>query len=319
MPTTLCASAARSTPPCSARPNVTAMMIQQVVSSMIAEVMISWPTVRRMKFISRTTIATIFTEEIDSAVPRNNDVIRRCSGCGSMLAGSNSPSAKPQTKGTAMPVSDTLRAVLRDLRTTDKSVSRPVSSSSIRMPSWETASIIAFCSRSGGKMACCRSGNNAPSTEGPSRTPAISCPITAGWPIRSIASPKTRPATKSRIIWATNTTSEGPTCGVAPPSAVTATTLGIAISGRAMRNAHISRSTAIIQDLPWSTRIYPPCSLRMVNVTAAGMAQSTRRTHAESAPSAAVKNDSSRSTRRGACLSPCDRGKLMHLAIERKS
>jgi hypothetical protein len=44
---------------------------------MIAEVTISWPTVWRMKFISRTTIATILTEEIDSAVPRNNDVTRR--------------------------------------------------------------------------------------------------------------------------------------------------------------------------------------------------------------------------------------------------
>ena len=37
----------------------------------------TWPTVRRRKFISRTTVATIFTEAIDSAVPRNSEVIRR--------------------------------------------------------------------------------------------------------------------------------------------------------------------------------------------------------------------------------------------------
>ena len=35
---------------------------------------------RRMKFISRTTVATILTEEIDSAVPRNSEVIRRLLG-----------------------------------------------------------------------------------------------------------------------------------------------------------------------------------------------------------------------------------------------
>jgi hypothetical protein len=156
------------------------MTIQHTVSSMIAEVTISWPTVRRKKFISRTTIATIFTDEIDRAVPRNSDVIRRCSGRGSIEAGSSSPSTKPHTKGTQMPVSDTLNAIRRNFRTIDKSVSMPVSSSSIKIPSCATASIIAFCSRPGGKIACCRSGHSAPSAEGPSRIPAISWPIIAG-------------------------------------------------------------------------------------------------------------------------------------------
>ena len=59
---------------------MTAMMIQPMVSSMIAEARMTWPTVRRMKFISRTTVATILTEAIDSAVPRNSDVIRRLPG-----------------------------------------------------------------------------------------------------------------------------------------------------------------------------------------------------------------------------------------------
>ena len=77
VPSTLCASVARSTPPWSARPKMIAMMVQPIVSSMMAEATITWPTSRRMKRISRTTMATIFTEEIDSAVPRKSEVIRR--------------------------------------------------------------------------------------------------------------------------------------------------------------------------------------------------------------------------------------------------
>ena len=74
-----------------------------------------WPTLRRMKFISRTTMATILTEEIDSAVPRNSEVTSALLGCGRSDSGSNSPSAKPQTKGTTMPVSETLTAARADL------------------------------------------------------------------------------------------------------------------------------------------------------------------------------------------------------------
>ena len=93
VPKTLCASEARSTPPCSASPKVTDMMIQPIVSSMIAAATMTWPTVRRRKPISRTTIATILTDEIDSAVPRNSVVISRWSGSGSIVSGSNSPSS----------------------------------------------------------------------------------------------------------------------------------------------------------------------------------------------------------------------------------
>ena len=53
-----------------------------------------------MKFISRTTAATILIEEIDSAVPRKSAVSRRWSGCGSSDSGRSWPSAKPQAKGT---------------------------------------------------------------------------------------------------------------------------------------------------------------------------------------------------------------------------
>ena len=63
-----------------------------------------WPRLRRMKFISRTTIATILIEEMDSAVPRNSDGTSRAAR---HWAGANpaatDPAAKPQAKGTAMP------------------------------------------------------------------------------------------------------------------------------------------------------------------------------------------------------------------------
>ncbi len=81
-------------------------MIQPTLSSMMAEARMTWPTMRRMKFISRTTIATILTEAIDSAVPRNREVISRLPGSGSIESGRNSPSATPQANGTTMPISE---------------------------------------------------------------------------------------------------------------------------------------------------------------------------------------------------------------------
>ena len=60
-------------PPAPAMPKVMAMITQPHVSSMIAVATMIWPRLRRMKFISRTTIATILIEEMDSAVPRNSD------------------------------------------------------------------------------------------------------------------------------------------------------------------------------------------------------------------------------------------------------
>ena len=70
----------RSIVPDEASPNEIAMMTQPMVSSRIAEATMIWPMSRRMKFISRTTIATILIEEIDSAVPRNRAVTKRDSG-----------------------------------------------------------------------------------------------------------------------------------------------------------------------------------------------------------------------------------------------
>ena len=120
------------------------MMIQPIVSSMIAAATITCPIVRRRKPTSRTTIATILTEEIDSATPRNNVVMSRLPGSGSSVSGSSSPRAKPHRNGKAMPQMEMLNAARRVLRTTDRSVSIPVSNNRSRMPSCATASSIAF-------------------------------------------------------------------------------------------------------------------------------------------------------------------------------
>ena len=123
-----------------------ATMIQPTLSSMIAEARMTWPTVRRMKFISRTTVATILTEAIDSAVPRNSDGDQPLARIGQHrvgqqlaerhAAGERHDDAHSDAETEARPV----------CRTSLRSVSMPVSSSNSRMPNCEIASIIAFCS-----------------------------------------------------------------------------------------------------------------------------------------------------------------------------
>jgi len=68
-------------------PKVTAMINHPIVSSMIAEETMICPRFRRMKFISRTTIATIFTEETESAVPRNRPATIFSAGSGNSESG----------------------------------------------------------------------------------------------------------------------------------------------------------------------------------------------------------------------------------------
>ncbi len=136
--------------PAAARPNATAMITQPIVSSRIAEATMICPRSRRMKFISRMTIATIFTEEMDSAVPRKIAVTTRASGLGRNSAGKNSTSVKPQANGMATPAI----AARPTRRTICKSVSMPVSSNSISTPSSDTASSMLFCTGSAGKIAC---------------------------------------------------------------------------------------------------------------------------------------------------------------------
>ena len=233
VPMTLLATLKASMWPCSASEKITAVIIQPTVSSMMAEARITWPTRRRMKFISRITVATIFTEAIDSAVPRNSDVISRFAGSGSMASGSASPSATPHRNGTTMPAMEAENEARPLSRTSLRSVSMPVSSSSTRMPNCATASSIAFCSLAAGNRACWKSGKRAPSSEGPSTRPAINWPITAGCPKRSMTSPSRRPTSISTMSWATKTSSEGPWASpVAARAAAGRATAAAAIQGQ---------------------------------------------------------------------------------------
>src|SRR6516164_1113294 len=58
----------------------------------------------------------------ESAVPRNNEVISRSSGRGSIDSGRNSPSVTPSVKGTAIPAVDTQIAARLALLTSLRSV-----------------------------------------------------------------------------------------------------------------------------------------------------------------------------------------------------
>ena len=69
------------------------------------------------------------------------------SGWGSSASGMNWPSATPQANGTTTPENEMLMAARPTFRTSLRSVSIPVSSSSRRMPNCETPSIIAFSAR----------------------------------------------------------------------------------------------------------------------------------------------------------------------------
>ena len=189
-------------PPAPAIPKVMAMITQPHVSSMIAVVTMSWPRLRRMKFISRTTMATILMEEIDSAVPRNSDGTSRSPPLNRM-AGPNWPSKKPQAKGKAMPHSATASAAPPDLRTSLRSVSMPVSSNSIRMPICDRPSIMPFWVSSLGNRKCWASGQSQPNRDGPRMIPANRVPISDGWPMRCMASPNSRPVTSSKMTSAT--------------------------------------------------------------------------------------------------------------------
>ena len=142
-------------------PSVMAMITQPAVSSITAAATMSWPTLRRMKFISRTTVATILSEEIESAVPRNSAATRRLPASGSRASGSSMPTAKPRTNGTAMPLSDTLSACVRSRQASPRSVSMPASSSRNRMPSCEMPLIMACCSGSTGRCSCSAPGATA--------------------------------------------------------------------------------------------------------------------------------------------------------------
>ncbi len=104
------------------------------------------------------------------------------------------PTRTPSANGTAMPASDAVTAGRPTRRTRRRSVSMPVRRRSMSTPSWATALSIPFWPGRSGNRAACPAGHMRPKKVGPRSTPASNWPMTAGWPIRCIASPARRPA-----------------------------------------------------------------------------------------------------------------------------
>jgi len=105
----------------------------------------------------------------------------------------------------------------------------PVSNNSSKMPNCAMPSSIAFCSGVLEKIAACASGQIQPNSDGPSRMPASNSPITEGWPIRCMISPRPRPTAISSTICATSKNSEGP--AALPPSAPAAMVVRTSAAG----------------------------------------------------------------------------------------
>ena len=147
---------------------------------------------------------------------------------------------KPQANGTAMPVAEIEKQAAPTRRTSFRSVSMPVRSSSSRMPTCDSASIMLFCAGSAGKIACCASGHTQPNSDGPSRMPPINWPMMAGWPSRSRISPSPRPTTSKSTILATNAASPEPLI-TAPPCAGSAAWAAPAASRTAAAISGIAR------------------------------------------------------------------------------
>ena len=142
-----------------ARPKVMEMMIQPIVSSMIEEEMITWPRLRRVKFMSRTTAATILIEEIDSAVPRNSAVSRRLSASGSSDLRHHDAErhAAGERNGDAAQ-RDAERGAAEFAHQLEVGLHAGQQQQAAGCRTCEIASSMAFCSLAAGNSQCCRSG-----------------------------------------------------------------------------------------------------------------------------------------------------------------
>src|SRR5499427_7624756 len=177
------------------------------------------------------------------------------------------PSAKPQMNGTATPATEMLSAALPTFRTSLRSVSIPVSSSSRRMPNCAMPSSMAFCSGAFGKMACCKAGQSTPSTEGPSTMPPSSIPMTDGWPMRFMTSPRRRPTSISVMSCTRKMTSDAPAeepCAAPAAAALSPSAAPAHSPVRKQRRAEVRRTVGQVMDLrhpralnPAGQRMFP--------------------------------------------------------------
>ncbi len=167
---------------------------------------VSWPKLRRVRPSSLRIFAMTGSDEMLSAVARNSANTVRCPSSPRNCPGSRYAVPRPNANGTTTLPAETSTAARPSCRMSPRSVSNPVSASSMRMPTQPITSSIAELAASGGNSQCAPSGHSEPRTVGPSSTPAKISPITLGCPIRSMSPPSSR-ASASRSTNCTKNTS----------------------------------------------------------------------------------------------------------------
>ena len=162
------------------------------MSSVTPAPRITTPMFRRIRSRSVRMRAITGIAEIESAVARKSAKINRWSGAHQQAIGQRPSRARTRsTNGITMPSTRRVERGASEVPQARRGRSRgPSSSRSQIMPSQAITSRIWNCSGSRGKSASCRSGASMPSTDGPSSTPAVSSPITGGWPRRRKISPR---------------------------------------------------------------------------------------------------------------------------------
>jgi hypothetical protein len=125
--------------------------------------------------------ATIFTEEIDSAVARNSETTSRLAPSGSRVSGNHGRSRKPQVKGRAMPLTEAAHR-----RPAHAAQQRHVGLRAGEQQEQQDAELRKSADHRlllgrGRKQQLLRLRPDQ--AEDPSTIPAISWPLAAGWPI----------------------------------------------------------------------------------------------------------------------------------------
>ena len=173
----------------------------------------------------------------------------RASGCGSSASGRNRPSAKPQAKGTTMPAMGTAAAALPTLYQIQVGFHAGEQQAAAECRT-------APCRRSGLFVRAQEEiprfgpeGHSQPNSDGPSSNPARSSPITEGWPIRCMISPRPRPTVINSRTWTRKINSEG--CAGFSAAALAV----VAVSRMTIHSQTAARD--LRESIPWFPRNQP--------------------------------------------------------------
>ncbi len=199
--TAVTASAPMSTTPAVNTPTTTPSRIHPTRSLIIAEAMVSWPTSRRIRRMSARILAMTGRAEMLIATPRNSAKEVRSAWSPQNASGISHPNPKPRTSGTTRLPVDNPTSGRPSRRSSPRSVSNPVTTSSSAIPSHATARINALLTSPPGKIQAAASGASRPKTDGPRMTPAASSPITGGWFQRCMTPPSARAAPSRTTSW----------------------------------------------------------------------------------------------------------------------